>query len=390
MVKKVQLLVLKNQHNHTLRVFKWESEIAFVIYRKEIRRLDLSSDSEKSLLKNNKIKIIKKIHHAEFQSPLQISDNHYLTVATDKEDLEFVKEPYVSQSTDFSVTSSLTLSSLVFLTFLGLYLARPDMNLQIQPKAKIVSIPVDVNSRNTLKNSHQFFIEKPKSIKKAVKKPLRKSLKKMGALQALGQLSKMKKQIGGLNLNKLESRVSKGAGIRNLAKKSQGGLQKHLYSKGLITASLGSSGQIRGGGEYETKDTSEGGGRKGYGKLSLVGLEGKVDVSSSQFALSSGFFDPSSIDTEIAKNSGRIHECYDKALEKEPNLKGIFSVFITISNKGAVLNSQTHPQSEVKSQNLSACVLKLLNNLTFDMTLNTESIRVLYRFNLTALGERGE
>ena len=158
----------------------------------------------------------------------------------------------------------------------------------------------------------------------------------MGALSALGSLSKKaSNQRGGLNLG--SAKVSADPGFRSVANNSgRGGGQNSLYSKGMITAALGSGGNIRGGGGHGTKGTNPGGGSAGYGALTLIGSGGTEDMSSVSTLVSQGGNDLSVIDREIIKQIESIRECYDIALKTEPDLKGLFKIYVAINPKGQV------------------------------------------------------
>ena len=386
-------LALKNSKNQVVRLFKWEAPDAYVVYRKKIRRLDICHSLDQFSDKKDDIQILHKIEKSRFSSPLHLESSHYLEL------VQLDQHASLTKSLDFKSSGS-RFSMLVGLLTLAMFsgfllnhfnffnLPDPVPRVQARIPAKVLS--ADLKRRKILATS-KVFEEAPAVKKPSVKKPVKRSIKKMGVLAALGSLSKASKQVGGLNLASKQVSTSKGVGLRSPSSKSAGGgVQNSIYSKGFVTAALGSGGNIQGGGGYATKESKQGGGQAGYGQLTLVGEGGSRDLlEGSDSSLTSGFFDPSIIDAEIAKRSGLVHECYDQALERQPDLRGIFSVSMVIDKNGRVKSSKTLPNSQVKSRLVSRCVLAILNNIKFNITLNTDLLRIVYRFNLTALKEGG-
>ncbi len=227
------------------------------------------------------------------------------------------------------------------------------------------------------------------------KRVLKKSLSRRGALAALGSLSKSRNPAGlRLTSAKIAAAVSPGPGLGGAA--ASGGVQSSIYSKGLVTAALGGGGNIQGGGGYGLKGSGAGGGQPGAGRLSLIGSGGSGDLSeTSLLSQEGGGFDPSLIDREIIRHIGKIRECYNKALRREPSLKGLFSAHFTINRSGRVASAKRHPSSAVRSPDITKCILGALNKIQFNLKAERRGlISVVYPFDLAALGgqasEEGE
>ena len=263
-----------------------------------------------------------------------------------------------------------------------------------EEKRSEVIEPQTVKILNTLKITYKpkkvligSHFSLNRSSKMKTKKPKKKSLKQMGVLAAFGSLVKSHKtQTEGLNLG--ASRISKGPGLKasSTRRSGSGGIQSSLYSKGLITASLGASGNIKGGGGYGTKGQTPGGGQAGQGQLSLIGSQGSGDLSeTSHLKKEGGGFDPLSIEREIMKHIGKIRKCYDTALRFTPDLKGLFKIQFFLNKKGKVMSSKTHSSSPVQSRRLADCILPLVNAIKFPDGDYPERIPLVYPFDLKAL-----
>ena len=157
----------------------------------------------------------------------------------------------------------------------------------------------------------------------------------------------------------------------------------------MITAALGSGGNIRGGGGHGTKGTEQGGGSAGYGELTLIGSGGTEDLSSSSLLNSQGGgFDLSVINREIAKKIETIRKCYDTSLKINPGLTGLFKIHFAVNPKGKVMSSKVRPSSEARSQSISSCILEIINQIQFPIQLRAV-VGINYEFDLNALDTEG-
>ncbi len=386
-------LVLKNKNDEVVRIFHCHVDKFYLLYRKKTGRLDLASVTHFSEKEKKEIKILKEltINNLE-ETKIPVFTDHYLEVVNEVANVSSL--PQVMSEIDlkdFWLTAGLVCGLfLVSATSLLLVYNSIDEEQEKKPMeqqvVKIIKPPPVLIPEKVIISSNSSYIRDSKI--KMKKKPIKKSLKRMGALAALGSLSKDKsQQQGGLNLG--ASAVSGGPGLRALSSTSgSGGVQSALYSKGMITAALGSGGNIKGGGGYGTKGRAPGGGKAGYGKLTLVGSGGVEDLSeTTATSLQGGGFDFSLIERKILQKSGEIHKCYDQALKFDSSLKGVFVSQFLINKKGQVLSSKVHKTSEVKSKAISDCILAVINKIKFGNNFNQEGLlKVVYPFDLTSLG----
>ena len=383
-------LVLKDKIGQVIRVFRCETEEICLVYRKGKGRLDFCSSpdffEEDSVVLIDRLKV-SNMKEAQpvplIQGVLEICDG-----------LSNLRNPPPGR--DFN-TENLRK---IFFFVLGVYMVfigglyglsqfgqTKQESVPQQRVVQIVKPPAVVQPEKVTVGSKQMFLRNSADTVK--KKVLKRSLKKMGALSALGSLSKKNtRQKGGLNLG--SSQVSAGPGFRAVASLSgSGGVQDSLYSQGMITSSLGSGGNIRGGGGHGTKGREQGGGMAGYGELSLIGSGGTEDLSSSSNLDSQGGkFDFSIINREIVKEAGKIRKCYNTALRTEPDIKGLFIIYFVLGPKGKVLSSKRHSSSPVRSQQISSCILDIIRKIEFPIQL-TASVGFNYKFDLSALDKEG-
>ena len=383
-------LVLKNKNNEVVRFFHCYADKFYLVYRKNTGRLDVASGVYFSEQEKQKIKIIKELTISEIeQNKAPIFEGYYLEMADEMITTSLSQvTPEASQRDFWLSVGSVCGLFLVSTASLWIYseINKGEEEKKIEQHiVKIIKRPPSIIVPEKVIIGSSYIRDSKLKVKKPI---IKKSLKRMGALAALGSLSKDKsQQQGGLNLG--ASVVSSGPGLRALSSTSgSGGVQAALYSKGMITAALGSGGNIRGGGGYGTKGSASGGGKAGYGKLALTGSGGTKDLSeSTTMNLQGGGFDFSLIERQILQRSGEIHECYDQALKFDSSLKGIFVSQFLIGKKGRVVSSTVHKTSEVKSKGISNCILGVINKIKFNVGLNERGLlNVVFPFDLTALG----
>ena len=383
-------LVLKDKFGQVIRVFQCEAKRIYLIYHKKKGRLDFCSSPdffEKDsfiLIDELEVNKIQKAVPVPFmQAVLELCDGN-INLRPSLSRLESHTQNIWKVFSFVAAAYAVLIAGLYGLSQLGPSKEKKMLEQQI---VKIIKPPAVIKPEKVVVGSKEMFFRDAKEPMK--KKILKKSLKKMGALSALGSLSKKDSlQRSGLNLG--ADKVSAGPGLGAIASHSgSGGVQDSLYSKGMITAALGSGGNIRGGGGHGTKGTERGGGSAGYGELSLIGSGGTEDLSSSSVLSSQGgTFDIGVIEREIIKKIGRIRKCYDMALKTKPDLKGLFKVYFSVSSKGRVAFSKVRPSSEIRFQKISSCILDVINLIHFPVQL-TASVGINYDFDLSALETEG-
>ena len=383
----MKLLVLKDKMGEIIRVFRCEAEKVFLVYRKNKGRLDLCSSPQ--FFEKDSIILVDEWQADQINRQEVPLIDGVLEVCDKAADIRAELPRSHFDNRYFHLAFGWTAGAYMTL-ILGLYTfsyLKPIEDKdpqQTQHVVKIIKPPAVIKPEKIIVGSNEAFIRKSQN--NTIKKPVKKALKKMGALSVLGSLSKSK-QKGGLNLG--AKKRSAGPGFRAISSSSgSGGVQSQLYSKGMIASALGTGGNVRGGGGHGTKGTEQGGGSAGYGKLSLTGFGGTEDLSSGSVSEQGGSFDPSIINREIIKHIGAVRDCYHEALKIEPDLIGLFKVYFEINTNGTVSFSRLQAGSQIRSQSINSCILGIVNGIKFPIQL-TASIPMKYTFDLRGLETEG-
>lgn len=205
------------------------------------------------------------------------------------------------------------------------------------------------------------------------------TLKRMGALSALGSLSNSK-QKGGIDLGAVKTTAGPGLG----GTEGSGGVQTSLYGKGITAAPLGAGANLQGGGGYGTK--GKGGGQAGYGKLSLTGSAGSNPIALTQEATMDSGLDRDQIAAVVNRNMGQIRFCYEQGLQGDPSLNGRVAIDFTISGAGQVSAAQV-ANTTLNSKMVEECIVMRLKTWKFPLPQGGVNVKVVYPFNLKRAGQ---
>ena len=381
-------LVLKNSKNELIRFFNCETNCIYLVYRKNKKRLDFCSSPD--FFSKEPVLLVDEFKVDELESRSVPGMDAVIECCSDSGEFTEMTSnlnPFLEEDFFQKILSSAVVLYALFVFVIYNFQAADQSAKREIARQHIVEIkkpPAATQVKKVQLNSQRSLgsIVKEKTKNQVIKK----SLKKMGALAALGELSKSEsKQKGGLNLT--ESKVSQGPGFQTLQSRAEesGGVQSQVYSKGMISSALGSGGNIRGGGGHGTKGTQKGGGSAGYGSLSLIGSGGEEDLSqSSMISLEGEGLDFNIIDREFFKKYNLFRACYLEASKKESDLKGLFQFYFLINKKGEVIQSRLNPSSPVQSQFISSCIFKNVNQIKFQIHLES-SVELEYSFDLSEL-----
>ncbi len=205
------------------------------------------------------------------------------------------------------------------------------------------------------------------------------TLKRMGALSALGSLSNSK-QKGGIDLGAVKTTAGPGLG----GTEGSGGVQTSLYGKGLTAAPLGAGANLQGGGGYGTK--GKGGGQAGYGKLSLTGSAGTNPIALTQEATMDTGLDRDQIAAVVNRNMGQVRFCYEQGLQGNPSLNGRVAIDFTISGTGQV-SAASVANTTLNSKVIEECIVMRLKTWKFPLPQGGVNVKVSYPFNLKRAGQ---
>ena len=149
----------------------------------------------------------------------------------------------------------------------------------------------------------------------------------------------------------------------------------------------GGSGNTIGIGGIGTK--GRGGGLGGFG-AGVGGLGGKkkanVAISDGESTIQ-GSLDKELIRQVIQRNMGQIRYCYEKELQKKPDLAGKVVIRFEIAAKGNVPNAKLHTGSTLRDAALSECITVRIRNWRFPEPKGGGKVIVTYPFVFKSAGD---
>ena len=375
-------LVLHNISGEVVRVLPWtRPKKVWAVFRKDTKRVEILSSLKSLKSKKVPYQVITEAIPKDLDSKLEIGNFGYLEITDHRNINPVVADP---KEIDFSVARKAILFSLFFYLLCGYLLtdvfapiAEIAEEVKEEKKREIVKVvrkklvvPKTNNRRTVSLNT-----AKPQKVNPKVK---RKGWKRRGALAALGQLNKSK-QKGGLDLGAVKATAGPGLG----GSQGSGGVQTSIYGKGMVAAPLGAGHNIKGGGGYGTK--GKGGGKAGYGTMSLIGSTGASLIPIPEEATVDGGLDSTLIADVVRRNIGQIRFCYEQGLQLNSSLSGRVAVNWVIDAGGSVKVASVKNTS-LKNKSVEDCILRRLRTWKFPLPENNQEVPVSYPFLLKRTG----
>ncbi|MFN7729714.1 MAG: TonB family protein [Bdellovibrio sp.] len=221
----------------------------------------------------------------------------------------------------------------------------------------------------------------------AVRNAPERSLERVGALAALGGIKTGARNAEGLDSKSLKNIRSAGVGSGGggVGDAGSGGIRGMMPGSGLIAGSAGGGGRAQSAGGYGTKGA--GGGKAGYGKISLIGGTSGLSLPMSEEALVEGGLDRDQIAAVINRHKGQIIYCYEQGLQREPDLRGRVSVDFTIGSNGRITSAKV-AQSSLESKSVESCMVAKMRTWQFPRPVGSVNVDVLYPFELRRVSSR--
>ncbi len=379
----IKHLVLHNKKGNVLRVYPWRKpETLWVLFRKDTKRLEVMISLDRLRKEKVPFEILARASGDQLLNrPLQVGDFGHLELVKSEEISPVIQRKPISESFRGRKTILFSIFAYLFIGFLLSHVLVPDeipKEIKEEKKQEIVKIVRKKlvlprsSSRQTLVLGQNSSQEQSQSRLKSA------SSKRRGALlAALGQLKKGR-QRGGLDLGAVK--VTEGPGFGG--HQGSGGVQTSLYGKGLVAAPLGSGGHIKGGGGYGTK--GKGGGKAGFGSLSLVGSSGASLTPIVHESSVGGGLDSRLIAKVVHRNLGQIRFCYEQGLQLNASLSGRVSIFWIIDANGRVPIAKIRKTS-LNNKFVENCMLRKLRTWKFPIPRNSREVKVSYPFHLKRL-----
>jgi hypothetical protein len=373
-------LVLENKDGKAVRTFDVDHDSAFVISRRDTRRVEVHAslaalDAQK--VKYDQLGIVN--GSAIQATPLVIGhDGAKLKVLNDAGDI--LRNEKLSEDSSRSWYGSLIIMAILMISLIVFVLNRPAENAKLEQEMKkeIVMIVKNIpkpkrEEQPQLKKVEEAEVKQPTPTKKTA------SIKRMGALSVLGSLNNSK-QHGGVNLGAVNTTAGPGLG----GTQGSGGVQTTLYGKGLVAAPLGAGSNMQGGGGYGTK--GKGGGQAGYGKLSLIGSAGTAPIPLGKEAIIEGGLDRDLIAEVVNRNMGQVRFCYEQGLQGDPSLAGRVAIGWTIGGNGQVKTAGVD-STTLNSKIVEDCIVMRLRSWKFPLPEGGVDVKVSFPFVLRRTGQ---
>ncbi|MBC7371742.1 MAG: AgmX/PglI C-terminal domain-containing protein [Bdellovibrionaceae bacterium] len=372
-------LVLEDNNGTVLRSYQWQGESVEVIRRSDTRRLEVVPSSDFLTKKKIPFESMGFINAKDLQKkPFLVGELGHLRMV---ETVGTVDKNLVSENEGekrwYWILAAVMLASTLIMSYIR---TMPLMTPKIEQslKQEVIKITKSIPPRQKVETKMMANTPQETAATKTVTKTTN-TLKRMGALSALGSLSNSK-QKGGLDLGAVNTTAGPGLG----GTQGSGGVQISLYAKGIASAPLGAGGNLQGAGGYGTK--GKGGGRAGYGKLSLVGSAGTSPIALAQEATVETGLDRDQIAAVINKNLGQVRFCYEQGLQAEPSLNGRVAVAFTIGGNGLV-KSAGIDSSSMNSKIIEDCIMMRLKTWQFPLPQGGVDVKVSYPFVLRRAGQ---
>ena len=261
-----------------------------------------------------------------------------------------------------------------------------------RPTSKVKSVKVSEKKIQPTKKQANASKNRPKKVGQKTRpktQPLaqrarprpKKNLTELGALGALGGAIKGSKHSAGLQLDSAQN--SSGTGSQS-GSSGKGGNSRALPGKGLVASGIGSGSVAEGAGGYGTR--GQGGGRVGYGQHNMIGSSSAYSQPLEEEALVQGGLDRDQVAAVINRNIGQIIFCYEKGLQKNPNLSGRVTMSFEIGTQGRV-NYAFPKVSSLRSPLVESCMANKLKGWKFPKPVGNVSVKVTYPFVLKRLSQ---
>ncbi|MCB0421987.1 MAG: energy transducer TonB [Bdellovibrionales bacterium] len=410
-------IYLINSLGQITRTYKWSDPEIHVVFLKSSKRVELFANLEDLKSEKTEYNTLAKTTIDQLKkSPVRLEQIGELRVDVFS-DSEISPSVYGEPENETLFQSWLKKSAISHIAFLALlliftwtynkYLKPERTTVTVQPTL-IKTIPVAkkraVPQKRKVVKASTKKIKKHKVTRKVVKKSIkrrttrskavaqqkvkyrpkkvaRKDVHSMGALGALGGVRGGRSGGKGLNLNSLNNYAGSGSGS---GVKSKGLSSPGLQGKGLIAQSAGNGRTVRDQYGYGTKGKA--GGAANYGKHSIAGSSGSYYYPLQELGQVVGGLEKSQIAAVINRNIGQVIYCYEKGLQKQPNLSGRVAIEFVIAGNGRVSEANVS-RSSLQHNKVESCITNKLKAWRFPKPQGNVDVNVTYPFILKRMSQ---
>lgn len=398
--------VLENQNGETVRTFALDSETLFLVYRHDLRRVEVVSDLK--ALDNEKISydVIKQTTASNVSKrALTLSNGAKFRYLKEIEKtVNFVQIPEENKDQEqkiYKYTAFTQLGLMLAILIIGLlieplFMKKTEEVIVVIPqqfiqKKETITVKASETKVNPVKKVATKKVEsKVKQVSKVLtakvksprkeNAPLRTKVKveNVGALGVLGGMKSGSKNSAGFNMKAMND--SRGTSWNGASSGGVGGMERAIPGKGLVASAMGNGQQVEGGGGYGTRGKA-GGGRAGYGSMNMGGTAAAYFEPVQEEALVEGGLDKDQIAAVINRHIGEVIYCYEKGLQVQPGLSGRVGMNFTI-NGGGIVSAASIGSSSIKSAQVEGCIANRLRTWKFPKPIGGVNVKVQYPFVL--------
>jgi len=399
--------VLENPKGEVVRTFALESDSFLVIYRHDVRRVELVNDTDALdeagiaydiLKKTNADSIMKRALGLNNGGRLRFAKGidkvtPSLQVADDSEE----QEKAIYKYTFYTQMGILALIFIIGLLIEPLFMSKKEEQVvtvipqEFIQKREEVTVKPSEKKIDPVKKVAKHKVESkvkevPKTLTAKVKAPRKENaplrtkvrVENSGALGVLGGMKNGSKNSAGFNMNALND--SRGTSWNGAGAGGVGGMERAIPGKGLVGATMGQGAVIEGGGGYGTRGKA-GGGRPGYGSMNLGGTGAAFFQPAEEEALVEGGLDKDQIAAVINRHIGEVIYCYEKGLQVQSALSGRVSIHWVINGSG-IVNGANVESSSLKNAQVEGCIVSHLRGWKFPHPIGGVNVKVSYPFVL--------
>ncbi len=402
--------IFENTQGQKVRTFAVESDQFNLVYILNTRRIEAVNSLKDLEDENINYQLLKKIETRQISDKgLDIGSLGRIrpqsSEFTNSPTFELAEENDDEQLRIFLNKTAITHITLVLLLILGGWIWNRFFTEKQEPQLVTIVLPKsEIKKEKVQPAPHVKVAEKKIKPSKKVYRPhvaKRKVLTKkyhtrtaknvdvrrVGALAALGGLPSGTRGYEGLDRNSTRNirSAGEGRGGGGIGSAGRGGIKGYLPGKGLIAGSSGNGGKAVSAGGYGTR--GHGGGKAGYGKIAIVGGTSAVSLPMDDEATVEGGLDRDQIIAVINKNRGQIVYCYEKGLQRQPDIGGRVSVSFVIGPNGRVSTAKV-AQTSLASRMVENCIVSKLRTWHFPQPVGRVNVDVLYPFELMRVSSR--
>lgn len=392
-------LVIENKIGQVVRTIHWEGEQLVVFANNDTGRIDFVEDIQELESAEINFTVLGNLKRRELiTEPFTVKGLGQIRLVEDVG----VTLPLVSLTQDnpeeiktISKWTAISHAALLLLLLLSSLIIKEKKEEETPVVAVFKQIPEE--AKKTVKASEKKILKpqfkakvadrtvKPKhpvirTAKKVAKIRTQVNLSQVGALGALGGMTNGKVGSAGFNINATNS--SLGTSSTKIGSGGVGGYERAIHGQGLVGGPVGTGGPIGTGG-YATR--GQGGGRPGYGKMSMVGGSSGYFLPLEDEALIEGGLDKDQIAAVIQRHLGEVIYCYEQGLQSKPKLNGRVGIHFVIGGSGRV-NTALIQQSSLNSTMVEGCIVNKLRNWKFPQPVGGVNVKVTYPFVLRRVG----